>query len=399
LITFRFAEDFCIVGQVDPMRFSINIVLLLTLTVWQLSAQSSMHFERQLLADDLAGGYQVIACDVNADGKPDLVALSSNLRDLLWFENPGWQRHVLAERLPSLINAACWNKVPGVSPAIAVTYGFSMKPQESPGIVSILQSQEDPRKPWKVREIDRLPTSHRLRWADVDGSGNKVLVNAPLAGSASVPPEYRSHVPLVYYKPGEWKRRLISEAEDGIVHGIFVNDWDHKGKDCLLICGFEGIHLYRYSGLDHWSRSEIATGSPRPWPKSGTSDVTVGKLGRERFLAAIEPWHGNELAVYRRHEDSWQREVIDDTLLDGHNVGAGDFDNDGNDEIVAGFRGKPFGVYLYQWSHSHWEKHVVESGEVSAAGCALADLDANGRLAIICIGQATHNLEIYRLTH
>jgi hypothetical protein len=31
-------------------------------------------------------------------------------------------------------------------------------------------------------EIDRIPTSHRLRWADIYGSRKKVLVNAPLTG-------------------------------------------------------------------------------------------------------------------------------------------------------------------------------------------------------------------------
>ena len=46
------------------------------------------HFETQTLADDLAGGYQVVACDVNGDGRQDLIAVASNMTDLIWFENP-----------------------------------------------------------------------------------------------------------------------------------------------------------------------------------------------------------------------------------------------------------------------------------------------------------------------
>ena len=34
-------------------------------------------------------------------------------------------------------------------------------------------------------------------------------------------------------------------------------------------------------------RTEIAKGDPAPWPKSGSSDVSVGHLGKSRFLAAI----------------------------------------------------------------------------------------------------------------
>ena len=118
---------------------------------------------------------------------------------------------------------------------------------------------------------------------------------------------------------------------------------------------------------------------------------------RESFyIASIEPWHGNEVVVYRDQGGEWRREVIDNTILDGHNVAAADLDGDGRDEIIAGFRGKPYGVYLYRWSDGRWQRQVVEEGEVSAAGCAVADLEGTGRFDIACIGQATHNLVVYR---
>lgn len=356
----------------------------------------AIHFQKQTLADDLTGGYQVITCDVNGDGKPDLIALASGMRDLLWFENPGWQRHVMAVNLPRMINAACWTRAPHSIPLVAVAYEFSMHPRQSLGIVSILRPEGDPQQPWKVTEIDRLPASHRLRWANIDGSGNKVLINAPLANADADAPDFRGHVPLVYYRPGDWKRQLISNEEQGIVHGIFVNDWDHNRRDAILIGSFLGIHLYRFAANGEWSRTEIAKGSPAPWPKSGTSDISVGWLGRERYLAAIEPWHGNEVVVYRQRNGSWEREVVDGTLLDAHTISTVDLNGDGNDEIVAGFRGKPYGVYIYEWNGAKWNRQILEQGEVSAASCAVADLDGDGRSDIACIGSATHNLVLYR---
>jgi hypothetical protein len=252
------------------------------------AAADSMHFEERVLADDLAGGYQVVACDVNGDGKLDLIALASDMTDLVWFENPSWERRVLATNLPHLINLACWNHSAHAPPTIAVAYEFSMHPEKSVGIVALLTVKGDPRRPCKATEIDRLPASHRLRWADIDGSGKKVLINAPLAATDARAPDYRGHVPLVYYRPGEWKRRLIGDSEQGVMHGIFVTDWDHNGRDAVLIGSFLGIHLYRFEPDGKWSRMEIARGSPESWPKSGASDVAVGLLGRERFLAAIE---------------------------------------------------------------------------------------------------------------
>jgi hypothetical protein len=122
----------------------------------------------------------------------------------------------------------------------------------------------------------------------------------------------------------------------------------------------------------------------------------VGWLNKERYLAAVEPWHGNEAVVYREQTRGWRREVIDDTILDGHYVATVDVDGDGRDEIVVGFRGKPYGVYLYRWADGRWQKQVVEEGEVSAAGCAVADLERTGLPDIACIGSATHNLVLYR---
>src|SRR5690349_22771409 len=52
-------------------------------------------FAEHAIATDLRGGYQVVVADLNHDGKPDIIALASGMKELVWFENPGWQRHVL----------------------------------------------------------------------------------------------------------------------------------------------------------------------------------------------------------------------------------------------------------------------------------------------------------------
>ncbi len=356
-----------------------------------------MHFEKTTIADNLTGGYQVIPCDVNGDGRPDLIALASGMPDLVWFENPTWERHILATNLPHMINAACWTRSPHSTPTIAVAYEFATEPKDSQGIVSVLTPNGDPRKPWKATEIDRLPTSPRLRWADIDGTGNKVLVNAPLAGPNAYGPDYRGHVPLAYYRPGMWKRQVIGDQEEGILHGIFVTDWDHNGRDAILIGSFLGIHLYRFGQDGKWSRTEIGAGSPLPWPRSGSSDITVGHCGNQPFVAAIEPWHGNEVAVYRTTGTSWQRQVIDDTLLDAHTIQTADLYGDGCDEIVAGFRGQPYGVYLYAWAGTKWNRQILDQGGVSAASCSIVDLDGKGKHSIACIGSATHNLVLFTM--
>jgi hypothetical protein len=294
-----------------------------------------------------------------------------------------------------LINLAAWDTDGDGIPEIVVAYEFSMQAKESAGIVAVLKHHGDPRGLWTIQEIDRLPASHRLRWADIDGSGKKVLINAPLTGATAEAPDYREHVPLVYYRPGEWKRRLIDDTNEGVQHGITIVDWDGDGRDQILTASFVGIHLYKLGATGDWQRTEIAKGDPAPWPKSGSSDTAVGKTGSARFIAAIEPWHGNRVAIYRKSAAGWAREVIDDSLVDGHTILAADLAGDGNDEVIAGFRGKPQRVYIYRFDGKKWNRQTLDDGGISAAACAVADLNGDGRLDVACIGSATQNLKWY----
>jgi hypothetical protein len=102
------------------------------------------------------------------------------------------------------------------------------------------------------------------------------------------------------------------------------------------------------------------------------------------------------VVIYRQDAGVWRREVIDSSLLDAHTIATGDFDGDGSDEVLAGFRGKPYGVYIYKFDGQHWNRQVLDSGGVAAAACTVADLDGDHRPDIACIGSATHNLKWYR---
>lgn len=373
---------------------TVKLTILLLAAVPVFGAAPALKFEEHLIASGLKGGYQVVPADVNHDGKIDLIAVASGMTDLVWYENPAWERHVIASNLPRMINVAAWDVDGDGIPEIAIAYEFSNNAKNSLGIVAILHHGGDPRKPWTLREIDRIPTSHRLRFVDIDGSGKKVLVNAPLTGAASQPPDYRQHVPLVYYRPGEWKREAIGEENEGVVHGITVTNLTGGSRDELLTASFLGIHLYGLTG-GKWKRTQIAGGDPAPWPKSGSSDTAVGHIGKTRFIAAIEPWHGNQVVVYRKSGLVWKREVIDDSLVDGHTIVTGEFEGRGSSQIIAGFRGEPHRVYLYSFDGKRWNRRTLDDGGMGAAACAVADLNGDGRLDVACIGSATQNLKWY----
>ena len=332
---------------------------------------------------------------MNHDGKPDLIALASGMTELVWFENPGWERHVLATDLPRMINCVALES--DGHPVVMVAHGFSNEGRQSSGSVSVLEPAGDVRQPWTVREIDRLPTSHRLRLADIEGHGRPVVVNAPLTAATATGPDYRGHTPLVYYRPGEWKRTLISEANEGVVHGLWVMDWDGDHRDGILTASFLGIHLHRLASDGRWTRTEIARGDPASWPKSGASDVAVGQIDGRRFVCSIEPWHGNQVVVYVQEHGKWQRHVIDDSLTDGHTIATAPLFGRDRDVIVAGQRGAGGGLVYYTATDSSglkWERHPIDL-HITAAACAIVDLNGDGRLDVVAIGSATANLKWY----
>jgi hypothetical protein len=334
---------------------------------------------------------------MNHDGKPDLIALASGMKELVWFENPTWERHVIAGGFTGMINVAAFDFDGDGIPELILAHGFSNVAKNSLGIVTMLHHDGDPRQPWIVQEIDRLPTSHRLRWANVDGSGRKVIVNAPLTGVKAAPPDYQDNVPLVYYRPGEWKRELISDANRGVMHGIYITDWDRSGRDSILTASFLGIHLFQLRKNGAWDRKEISKGDTAAWPKGGSSDVAVGHIGKNRYLAAIEPWHGNQVVVYQER-NAWRRDVIDPSLVDGHTIITADLDGNGQEEIIAGYRGTGHSVYIYRAADRNgkrWSRHSLDDGGMAAAACAAADLNGDGRVDITCIGSATQNLKWY----
>jgi len=374
------------------------------LGAWLLACQPVLainppaRFREHTIATDLKGGYQVVAVDLNRDGKPDLIALASGMTELVWFENPGWQRHVLASNLSRMINLAAWDIDGDGIPEIVLAHEFSNEPGKSIGIVSVLKHQGDPTQPWAVTEIDRLPTSHRLRWADIEGNGKKVLVNAPLAGALTQAPDYRGKVPLVFYRPGAWKRELISAELEGILHGVFINDWDQDGREDIFTASFLGLDLFRLGKDGRWLRTTFSRGNPEPWPKSGSSEVAVGRLGNARFLCSIEPWHGHQVVVYQQQQQTWRRHVIDTTLVDGHTLLTADLNQDGRDEVIAGFRGQGRSVYIYSAEDREggwWSRQILDEGGMAAASCVVADLNGDRKPDLACIGSATANLKWY----
>jgi hypothetical protein len=143
---------------------------------------------------------------------------------------------------------------------------------------------------------------------------------------------------------------------------------------------------------------EFAKGDPRQCPQCGSSEIKIGHLGKHRFIVAIEPWHGNQVVVYSEDGRAWKRRVIEDALINGHALAVGDLNGDGRDEIVTGFRGKGFQLYIFTANDDtggRWTRHVLDSGGIAAADCKIADFRGADRPVIARSGASTANVKLY----
>ena len=374
------------------MRFLCWILLCGTVS----AASCPARFVEHTVATGLKGGYQVVAVDLNHDGKPDLIALSSGMTELVWFENPGWERHVIAAQSfrhdQSGGMGLRWRRHPRNRSGVGLFHGGEKERRHCfraapPGRSAAAVEYTGDRPPAYLAP----PALGRYRRQRPEGAGQSAADRRAWSSTRKTTRTRR----WCFYRPGEWKREQISDQDEGVVHCIYIVDWDGDGRDQILTASFVGIHLYKFGKDGRWSRTEITKGDPAPWPKSGSSDVAVGRLGKQRYLAAIEPWHGNQVAVYRENAGAWQRRVIDDSLRDGHTILTADLNGDGSDEVIAGYRGKGVNIYYAQDPQGErWSKQVLDDS-ISAAACAIVDLNGDGRPDIACIGSSTANLKWY----
>jgi hypothetical protein len=128
--------------------------------------------------------------------------------------------------------------------------------------------------------------------------------------------------------------------------------------------------------------------------KGQPGEIKRGMVAGKSWLATVEPWHGNSIVLYQEATPVWKRTVVDSSLNQAHALAWGDFDRDGDDELIAGWRGKPWGVALYKFGGGAWKKVSID-GAVATEDLAAADLNGDGRPDIVAGGRATGNIRIY----
>jgi hypothetical protein len=382
-------------------------------------------FRTQEIDKSLKVGYAVVLIDVNKDGKKDIVVCDANR--VIWFDNAGgWKLHTITQGQVKADNVCidlCDIDGDGdLDLVLGADWQFTNT--KSGGSLQWLEQGSNIDEPWKIHPIlKELPTLHRIRFADFNGDGKPELVVAPLKGRNSTQEKNMMDVGtqlMVFPIPadpanGPWRPQVVTETLH-VNHNFHPCVFDAGGPMSLLTASYEGVWLWRPESTGNkWAGRHVGAGHQPDDPKAarGSSEVKLGHLkdGR-RFIATVEPFHGNYAVVYTEPESGsagseklWTRTVLDEQIKWGHAVWCADLDGDGNDEFVFGFRdplpgGRGPGVNVYRVKDPsaaklEWERHVIEDKGVATEDMACADFDGDGRIDIVAVGRATGNVRIY----
>jgi hypothetical protein len=336
-------------------------------------------FKVQEIATDLKIGYAVHVCDVNGDGKPDIVVVDKER--VVWYENPTWKMRpiITGKTKPDNVCIASLDIDGDGKTDFVLGAGWRPADTKNPGTLQWLSRGKTLDEEWTVHPIPcDEPTVHRVKVADIYGDGKPAIVMAPLQGrDCTAKGNWVDGRPvriLAYRVPkdpvnGKWEPQVLVEDLHTVHNFTFVGGgsevpkierqmafeksvYSHTRAHLITasregVCQFEraesyGKRTFNIGGTVTAEKLTFDTNKPvlnRRRVVGATEHAAVsGGMGASEIaffpfgfgwnpwsdfgdpphgvFAAVEPWHGNQFVVYTQSTKFVDR--YDRTVIDDH---------------------------------------------------------------------------------
>jgi len=360
---------------------------------------STPNFKIQVVDNQIGIGYGLAIGDVDGDKRKDI--LLADQKEIVWYRNGDWKRFVMAANLTPKDNVCIAARDIDGDGKVEVAVGAMWNPSETKdlsqsGAVFYLIRPQDPTQPWEPVRLHHEITTHRMRWARVAKNKYQLIV-APLHGLGNTNGEGVGVKILAYDVPktpkNPWPYHLIDSTLH-ITHNFEI--WEDADATKVVIGSKEGGKIATYQ-KGQWTPTAQWIGEG-----TGVGEVRRGFLpNKQPFVAAVSPWHGNQLVVLDTKSNS--KKVLTNRLNQGHAVVCDDFLGTGSSQIAVGWRNpnadKKVGVRLFvpkDANGENWEEFTLdESVMMACEDLQAADLDDDGDLDIVAAGRATLNVLVY----
>lgn len=392
------------------MKFPLLLSGLAWLTLPLAAAEPpALRMRAQTIDSSIQIGYGLAIADVDGDGKDDV--LLADAKQIVWYRAPRWEKFVMAENLTPRDNVCIAARDLDGDGKAEVAVGAEWNPADTvnSGAVFFLEAPADRTQRWTARRLPHEPTTHRMHWVR-GGDRSFSLVVLPLHGRGNKNGTGDGVQVLAYDWPWREGSRPVPVMANlpplHLTHNFDVVPAQGQGGgsiETLLLATKEGVRAIEAPA--NRSVSQAVT-------SINAGEVRRGALpGGARFIATVEPMHGNELVIYRApvtqfsSGDDWttRRTVLDDTLVQGHGLATGDLLGTGSDQVVVGWRGgtpgAKVGIKVYAPADARGEAWkllaLVDDNQMACEDLKVADLNGDGRPDIIAAGRATKNVVIY----
>ncbi|HUX20455.1 MAG TPA: hypothetical protein VMW69_04390, partial [Spirochaetia bacterium] len=249
--------------------------------------------------------------------------------------------------------------------------------------------------PWSARRGFDLPFGHRMETVSI--GGRPYLITATIAAGKTNKDDWS--------RPGTVYAAKIPEQLDGIweqqpiLEGIVRNHGLHRaildGRETLLVGGAKGLIALTVPTQEgqSWERQTIL-------PQE-ISEVYAADLDEDgqMELVTIEPFHGNQLSVYKHSGDrvdgTWHR-LFEADLSFGHGIWAGTLA--GEPAVMAGSRSGDMDLSVFSIQSLVpfvAQRSVIERG---AGPTQLFVLQENGQDHIFSVNQALSEVAMYTIS-
>jgi hypothetical protein len=374
-------------------------------------------FSAQLVISQLRDGYWLESLDLNGDGRPDLIGFGLAMSEIYWYENGiEWKRHLVTSgmRMPLGMD---YGDISGKGHQDAVICyelfgpgGRIDDPDPDGGKIDWIENPGYPantQQRWARHYIGRTTGMHRVCVGYFTQREKIEVLGFPIVARENL----HALVPVILFRKPDgvesasaWPMSTVDDASFRMIHGAIKKRNFIPGSelDSVLAASDEGITwLYYDPSASRWVKQLIGTGELTQFDQTGfrgSGDADAGQLGEDPFayVAALEPFHGNTVAVYTKQSDGladqveWKRYLLDiygdpneKGEGPGHCVVCADFDGDGDDEFLIALRGpRPWqGVMYYKAIDAR--KGIFTKWQVSsdsAARIALGDFFGRGKI-------------------
>jgi sugar phosphate isomerase/epimerase len=302
--------------------------------------------------------------DLNGDGRPDLIAGGHRSGGLVWYENPTWQKHVIAaEGAFSTDGEAADVDGDGDQDLVVVT-DKELVWYENPG--------------WKVHHIDDI-VLHDIEVVDLDGDGKPDIAGRD-QGAFS---HHHGELLHIYRQesPSSWAHRTVS-IPDG--EGLLVADIDRNGRPDVIV---GRVWLENPGDIlkGDWITHEYAKEWNYPHVYVATGDINGD--GRADIVLAPSERAGGTYRISwfeaprNPKAGAWKEHVIEDPVETVHHfVGTGDFNGDGRLDVATAsmHQGKSpdIRIYVNGGKGRQWVKDVV--APISSHSMRVVDVNGDG---------------------